>query len=105
MLNWLTLFYLGIHLRKESDKYENLTGTLTQNKRKVRKRRAHNTRTSIAGPEKTGTIRQMSRSKTTEKMIAPPTPVRSKIYTLILLPPIYSNCSEILNTFFLSFLY
>lgn len=70
---------LGIHLRKESDKHENLTGTLTQNKRKLRKRRTHSTRNNISGSDIPTAARQMSRSKTTEKMIAPPTPVRSMI--------------------------
>lgn len=70
---------LGIHLRKESDKHENLSGTLTQNKRKLRKRRAHSTRNNIPGSDLPPTTRQMSRSKTAEKMIAPPTPVRSMI--------------------------
>lgn len=71
---------LGIHLRRESEKQQSLQGLPAAAKRKKRKRRTHGIRVGGAVVDLPATARQLSRShQKSEKLVAPPTPVRNAI--------------------------
>ena len=77
----LSSFETGIHLRRESDKQQTKNQGKTTSKRKLRKRRGHVIRSANTPSDLPSTSRQVSRSHTAEKMVTPPTPVRSKYLT------------------------